>query len=113
MNFALPCFQIKQLLLENGYFYKNTLYRSLRLLKLRKLGSILSDCDLTDVGLETSIQRMIKSNEEMEIIKLGAATADVGGAACKAAVDSGVEEWQVARKGVEAMYQYIRCTYAF
>ena len=90
----------------------NTLYRSLILLHFRKLGSILGECNLMDVGLETSIQRMIKSSEEIEIIKLGAATADVGGAACKAAVSSGVEEWQVARKGVEAMYQYIRCRYA-
>ena len=54
---------------------------------------------------------MIKSEEEMSVIKLGAATADVGGAACSAALSAGgagTMEWEVAREGVSAMYQYIR-----
>ena len=43
------------------------------------------------------------------MIKLGAATADVGGWACRAAVVAGAREWEVARAGVEAMYKHIRC----
>ena len=77
----------------------------------RKLSGVLADCHLVDVGLDTSVQRMIKSEEEMAVIKLGAATADVGGAACSAALSAGgagTMEWEVARGGVAAMYQYIR-----
>ena len=44
------------------------------------------------------------------MIKLGAATADVGGWACRAAVGAGAMEWEVARAGVEAMYRHIRCS---
>jgi len=98
---------VKNLVQKHGNGNIGVEYDHLSLQQHQKLGSILGECNLMDVGLETSIQRMIKSSEEIEIIKLGAATADVGGAACKAAVSSGVEEWQVARKGVEAMYQYI------
>ena len=77
----------------------------------RKLSDVLPDCQLVDVGLDTSVQRMIKSKEEMSVIKLGAATADVGGAACSTALSVGGEgtmEWEVARDGVAAMYKYIR-----
>ena len=45
-----------------------------------------------------------------QVIKLGAATADVGGWACRAAVGAGAREWEVARAGVEAMYRHIRCS---
>ena len=54
---------------------------------------------------------MVKSQQEIDLIKLGAATADVGGAACSAALSAagqtGMMEWEVARSGVQAMYQYI------
>ena len=58
---------------------------------------MLAGCNLVDVGLETSVQRMVKSQQEIDVIKLGAATADVGGAACYQALASGGEgtmEWQ-------------------
>ena len=61
-----------------------------------------------DVGLATSEQRMIKSDEEIEVIKLGAETADIGGEACRGAVRERAREWEVARAGVEAMVSHIR-----
>ena len=67
------------------------------LINFRKLCSVLSGCNLVDVGLETSAQRMVKSQQEIDVIKLGAATADVGGAACYQALARGGEgtmEWQ-------------------
>jgi creatinase len=60
-----------------------------------------------DVGVDTARQRMFKSDEEIEIIKLGAATADIGGEACKMAMKEGVEEWEVAKEGVAAMVKNI------
>ena len=62
---------------------------------------------LVDVGVDTARQRMVKSEEEIEIIKLGAATADIGGEACKNAMNEGVAEWEVAREGVAAMIKNI------
>lgn len=72
-----------------------------------KLQSLLPESSLVDVGVDTARQRMFKSNEEIEIIKLGAATADIGGEACKMAMKEGVEEWEVAREGVAAMVKNI------
>ena len=57
--------------------------------------------------MDTAKQRMVKSAEEIEIIKLGAATADIGGEACKIAMKEGMEEWEVAREGVAAMIKNI------
>ena len=37
----------------------------------RKLSGALADCSLVDVGLETSVDRMIKSQEEIDLIKVG------------------------------------------
>ena len=39
---------------------------------------------MTDLGEDTGRQRMIKSEEEMAVTRIGAAAADVGGEACKA-----------------------------
>jgi len=72
-----------------------------------KLQSILPENILVDVGVDTARQRMVKSQEEIEIIKLGAATADIGGEACKNAMKEGVAEWEVAREGVAAMIKNI------
>ena len=41
------------------------------------------------------------------VLEVGAAAADVGGAACAGAVGEGVLEWEVARAGTEAMYRFI------
>ena len=70
----------------------------------------LPNCELEDLGEATARQRMIKSPEEIEVIKLGAATADIGGEACRAAVTAGAREWEVARAGEEAMINHISST---
>ena len=70
----------------------------------------LPGCDLVDIGADTARQRMIKSQEEIEVIKVGAATADIGGEACRAAVVAGAREWEVAREGVTAMVRHISNT---
>ena len=70
----------------------------------------LPQCELVDVGEATARQRMIKSPEEIAVIKVGAAAADVGGEACRAAVTAGAREWEVAREGVAAMIKHISST---
>ena len=72
-----------------------------------KLGCALPGRELVDVAPATAAQRMLKSEEEVEVIKLGAATADIGGAAVAAACVAGVAEWEAAQAGVRAMVGHI------
>ena len=74
---------------------------------VRKLTAALPGAAVTDLGEETGRQRMIKSEEEMAVTRLGAAAADVGGEACRAALRPGVEEWEVGMEVVNAMTRYM------
>ena len=48
-----------------------------------KLSSALGHPAIIDIGADAARLRMVKSKEEIEVIKIGAATADVGGHACR------------------------------
>ena len=74
---------------------------------VRKLTAALPGAAVTDLGEETGRQRMIKSEEEMAVTRIGAAAADVGGEACRAALRPGVEEWEVGMEVVNAMTRYM------
>jgi len=82
----------------------------MNLLTHKKLSAALPSANIVDISQETGEQRMIKSDEEIEITKIGAAAADIGGEACKAAIKEGVEEWQIAREVVNAMTEYMAKT---
>jgi len=69
----------------------------------KKLAAALPNCNLVDISQELMANRMIKSKEEIEVCKLGAAIADIGGQACFDAAKEGVQEWEVASVGVAAM----------
>jgi len=72
-----------------------------------KLVSLFPNCRLVDISEATARQRMFKSREEREVIRLGAATADIGGEACRAVARPGASEWEVAEAGVSAMQAHI------
>ena len=72
-----------------------------------KLSSAVPGSTLTDIGHETGLQRMIKSDEEIAVTKISAAAADIGGEVCRAALVEGVEEWEVGRSVVGAMTEYM------
>ena len=67
--------------------------------------------ELTDVSQDAMRQRMIKSAEEIEVIKHGARIGDLGGEAIKAAIREGITEYEVALVGVEAMTHEIARTF--
>jgi len=73
----------------------------------RKLEAALPDCRLVDISVATSAQRMVKSKEEIEITKLGAKIADIGGEAIRDACKEGAPEWAIASAGVAAMKEQI------
>lgn len=61
------------------------------------------DAETADIAGATMFQRMIKSDEEIALIKEGARIADVGGAAVKDAIRVGTREIDVAMAGRDAM----------
>ncbi|MCI2399027.1 aminopeptidase P family protein [Aliiroseovarius subalbicans] len=56
-----------------------------------------------DIAPDTMTARMVKSDEEIALIREGARIADVGGAAIYAAIREGVREIDVAMAGRDAM----------
>ena len=58
---------------------------------------------LIDLSADTMQQRMMKSDAERDLIRAGAAVADVGGYAIRDAIKPGVREIDVAMAGRDAM----------
>lgn len=63
----------------------------------------LQPARLVDIASLTMVQRMHKSPAELDIIRAGAAVADVGGYAIRDAIKPGVREIDVAMAGRDAM----------
>ena len=59
---------------------------------LEKLKYVLPQTDFADISEKVMQQRMIKSEEEIELIRNGAQVADIGGQACVEALAEGVPE---------------------
>ncbi|MFV1490879.1 aminopeptidase P family protein [Phaeobacter sp. JH18-32] len=75
----------------------------LTLLQKAKLEGFLKPSQLVDLYEPTMCQRMGKSAAELEMIRAGAAVADVGGFAIRDAVREGAREIDVAMAGRDAM----------
>ncbi|MEM8539783.1 MAG: aminopeptidase P family protein [Pseudomonadota bacterium] len=73
------------------------------LAQLKQLQSFLETDRLSDIAPIAMRQRMVKSKEEIELIKHGAAVADVGGFAIHAAIEEGAREIDIAMAGRNAM----------
>ena len=69
----------------------------------RKMLAFLSPVQVIDLAPATMRQRMHKSAAELELIRAGAAVADVGGYAIRDAVRAGTREIDVAMAGRDAM----------
>ncbi|MGE0004716.1 MAG: M24 family metallopeptidase [Parvibaculaceae bacterium] len=77
-------------------------------LELRKLlDDAFPEAEFVDIGAPTMWLRTIKSAEEIALIKEGARTADIGGAAIREAIREGVPEYEVALAGTQAMIRHI------
>ena len=75
----------------------------LTLAGLEALGTALPGIETVPLHAEIMSRRMIKSAEEIELIRSGAAIADLGGAAIRAEIRPGVREIDVAMAGRDAM----------
>src|SRR5699024_1087494 len=77
-------------------------------LELRNnLAAELPGFDFVDISRPTMSQRMVKSDEEISLIKEGARIADLGGSAVVDAIAEGVPEYEVALAGTQAMVREI------
>ena len=73
----------------------------------RLLQEALSGVEFADIGAATMWMRTVKSAEEIALIRQGAQIADIGGAACRAAIGPGVREHEVALASTGAMVREI------
>lgn len=76
-----------------------------------RLQDAFPEAELVDVSQDAMRQRMIKSGEEIEVIKHGARIGDLGGEAIRQAIREGVMEYEVALAGTEAMVHEIARTF--
>ncbi len=77
----------------------------------RKLQDALPAAELVDVAAACMRQRMVKSAEEIALIREGARIADLGGFACKEAIGVGVPEHEVALHATATMVRAIAATF--
>lgn len=78
----------------------------------QKMEEFLPGVEFVDIGVPTMQMRMIKSPEEIKLIKQGARVSDIGGAACVEAIAEGVPEYEVALHSTQAMVRAIANTYS-
>ncbi len=76
-----------------------------------QLKAALPSVELVDIAEPVMRGRMVKSAEEIALIKQGARIADIGGAACVEAIAPGVAEHEVALHATRAMVREIAATY--
>lgn len=79
----------------------------------RLLGETFEKAEFVDVGQASMWMRTVKSSEEISLIKEGARTADIGGAACVEAISEGVREYEVAMACTSAMLDEIASNHSF
>jgi len=77
----------------------------------RKIEAALPGVELVDISRAAMGLRMVKSDEEIVIIRHGARTADIGGTACVEAMGEGVPEYEVALHATQAMVREIGRTF--
>ena len=75
----------------------------LTLVQSEKLNAFVKPSRGVDIAAGTMLQRMTKSQAELELIRHGAAVADVGGFAIRDAIREGIREIDVAMAGRDAM----------
>ncbi|MEM7319773.1 MAG: aminopeptidase P family protein [Pseudomonadota bacterium] len=73
--------------------------------------TMLDAPELVDIAPDTMTARMVKSVEEIDLIKGGARTADIGGGAIHAAIREGATEIEIAMAGRNAMEDEIARAY--
>src|SRR5699024_3513846 len=69
----------------------------------KKLNDALNEANMIDVSTEIMKLRIIKSSEEIEIIRNGSYITEVGRYATLKAIDEGMPEYEISLQGTKAM----------
>lgn len=93
--------------LLKGYRRIGVEFDHLSVENMQKLRDALPDAEFIDISKACMRMRMIKSDEEIALIRHGARIADIGGAACRDAIAVGVPEYEVALASTQAMVREI------
>ena len=88
-------------------------YDHLSLQILEKLKTALPGTDFVNISETVMHQRMIKSEEEIELIRNGALVADLGGEACIEALGEGIPEYSIAQHSTHTMVKEIAKRYPY
>ncbi|CAH0530070.1 M24 family metallopeptidase [Vibrio hippocampi] len=83
----------------------------LTLMAKQKFADLYPQARFYDISGDVMTKRMVKSSEEIELIKHGARIADIGGAACVKAIKENVPEFEVAIAANNAMTRAIAETF--
>jgi len=86
-------------------------YDHMPLATMETMKQAFPNAQFADIGVPTMKMRMIKSVEEIAVIKHGARIGDIGGAAVRDAIAVGVPEHEVALAGTQAMVREIANTF--
>lgn len=78
---------------------------------IRKFESTFPQGKITDIGEATMNMRLLKSEEEIELITQGARIGDIGGDAVVGAIKEDVPEYEVALASTGAMVREIAAAY--
>ncbi|MCF8090022.1 MAG: M24 family metallopeptidase [Desulfotignum sp.] len=100
---------VKKLIPDNGKV--GVEYDHINLENFKKVQDALPNAKLVDIAKAAMGMRMIKSDEEIELIKNGAQVSDIGGFACVEAIGEGVPEHEVALHSTRAMVREIAKKY--
>jgi creatinase len=82
-------------------------FDNMTLQNMEKLRAALPGATFVDIAPACMRMRMVKSADEIALIKQGAAVADIGGAACVDAIQPGVPEHEIAIHSTDAMIREI------
>ena len=82
-------------------------FDSLPLQNFDKLKTALPACAFKDIARPAMRTRLVKSAEEIDHIKQGAAVCDIGGRALADAVGAGISEHEIALESTRAMTREI------
>ncbi len=86
-------------------------YDHINLENLKKLKDLLPNAEFVDISRISMRQRMVKSVEEIDLIRNGAQVADIGGAACVEAIGEGIPEHEISIHSTTAMVREIAHRY--
>ena len=98
---------IGDLLSHHGRIRLGVEFDHMTLERLEKLKIELPHADIVDISALTMGQRMVKSTEEIALIREGARIADIGGFAAVEAIEVGAGEHEIALHATRAMVKQI------